>query len=130
MSRVTLSVPDELLELVRQSIPTLNISRTLQDALRARLTCSHKLLACASCAASMEASDVIDEALSRFYGDALWDLGELLRTGGTVEGSARVLKNVAERHGVTRAIETPLPRSTRAQRQGWIKAERRRERSG
>jgi hypothetical protein len=129
MARVTLSVPDELLELVRQSIPNLNISAALQDALRARLSCSHKVLACRSCAASMEARDVIDEALSRFYGDALWDLGELVRTGGTVEGSARVLKSVAERHGVTRAIDTPLPRATRANRQAWIKAERRRERT-
>lgn len=128
MARVTLSVPDELLDLVRQSIPSLNISGTLQEALRARLSCSHKVLACADCAAPLEAREVIEEALSRFYGDALWDLGELLRTGGTVEGSARVLKNVAERHGVTRAIETPLPRRTRAQREAWLKAERRRER--
>lgn len=127
MARVTLSLPDELLDLIRESLPQLNISATLQDALRARLSCSHKVLACASCAASMEATEVIDEALSRFYGDALWDLGELVRTGGTVEGSARVLKSVAERHGVTKAIDTPLPRATRANRQAWIRDQRRRE---
>lgn len=130
MARVTLSVPTELLELVRQSIPSLNISAALQEALRARLSCSHKVLACAACAAPLEARDLVDDALSRFYGDALWDLGELLRTGGTVEGSARVLKSVAERHGVRKALNTPLPRATRAQREAWIKAERRRERSG
>jgi post-segregation antitoxin (ccd killing protein) len=129
MARVTLSVPDELLDLVRQSLPHLNISGALQEALRGRLSCSHKRLACAECAAPLEARELVDEALSRFYGDALWNLDELVRTGGTAEGSARVLKNVAERHGVTRAINTPLPRATRANREAWIKAERRRERT-
>lgn len=117
MARVNLSVPDELLEALRRDRPGVNLSAVLQEALRGVFGCEHEVLACARCAAPIEAQALVDDALSRFYGDAIWSLDELVRRGGTAEGAARVLKRVGQRHGVSRARCTPLPRPTRANRE-------------
>lgn len=119
MARVNVFVPDELLDLVRATLPTVNVSGLLQEALRELMRCDHKQVACARCAAPIELADLVDGPLSQFYGEALWALGELVHDGGTAEGAAAVLKHVAQRHGVREADRRPLPRSTRANRQRW-----------
>lgn len=124
MARVNIFIPDELLHSARSAIPNLNVSRLAQDSLRGLMSCDHKEVACARCAVPMELEDLVDGPLSRFYADALWALGELVHAGGTAEGAARVLKDVAERHGVTEAMRMGLPRPSRASRQRWAQQRR------
>jgi post-segregation antitoxin (ccd killing protein) len=113
VARVNLSLPDELAREVAERLPGLNVSAVLQDALRARLRCDHRELACASCSEPIDRHALEDRAVDRFYADALWELDELVRRGGTAEGAARVVQRVAASHGATRR---PLPRPTRAER--------------
>lgn len=58
----------------------------------------------------------IDDALDALYRDLLWVLEDLVDSGGTAEGAARVLKAVAKQHGV-RSADMPLPRPSRRTRE-------------
>lgn len=116
MARVSLTLPDELLELIRSQSPRVNLSGLLQDGIRSRLKCDHRLFACARCSAEFARRELVDEELGRFYGDVLWELGELARRAGTAEGAARLVRDIAERHDVTQAYFTSLPRPSRAAR--------------
>jgi hypothetical protein len=64
MARVNLSVPDELLKLIRRDFPHLNLSAVLHEGLRGALHCEHEVLACVRCAAPIEAQALVDEGLS------------------------------------------------------------------
>ena len=127
MARVSLTLPDELLELIRAHSPRINLSGVLQEGLRARLKCDHRLLACSRCTAAFGRRELVDEELGRFYGDVLWELGELARKAGTAEGAARLVRDIAERHDVTQAYFTSLPRPSRAARQAAQRARLRSE---
>lgn len=116
MPRINVWVPDELHRTIKLRLPGLNVSAVVQGALAAQLDCRHDQLVCSSCSTPIDHRDLIDHALGDFYADALWELGILMRAGGTAEGSARVLKDVGLRHRITRAAEMVLPRPTRAQR--------------
>lgn len=116
MARLCVWVPDELAEVARQQLPGVNMSKILQEGLRARLGCRHDRLVCASCAEPVDHHQLVDEGLGRFYYDLHWRLAELVQRGGTAEGAARVAKDVAERHQVTAAKNLSLPRPTRAER--------------
>lgn len=118
MARVSLTLPDELLELIRIQTPRVNLSGVLQEGLRARLKCEHRDLSCARCAAAFARRELVDEELGRFYGDAMWEVGQLVyRGGGTAEGAVRMFHEVAERHQITQASHTTLPRPSRAARE-------------
>lgn len=116
MPRVNVWLPEGLADLVRTHLPSANFSQLLQEALRAALGCLHDQLACAHCAHPVDRWALVDEHLSKFYSDALWDLTPLVDRGATAEGAARVLKDVAQRHRVSAAGRTPLPRPSRAAR--------------
>lgn len=111
-------LPDELAALARDQLPGVNLSAVLQAGLRALVDCDHDQVACCRCGAEVDVDDLVDTALSHFYRSALWELEPLVRQLGTAEGAARVLKSVAERHGVA-AAAVPLPRPTRAEREAW-----------
>jgi hypothetical protein len=115
--RVNVFVPDELFAAIREHLPGLNVSRTLQDALAALLGCEHGCLACAACGTTIDRADVVAQELDAFYGDVLNRLEPLVWKVGTAEGAARILRDVALRYGVTAAGWRPLPRPTRAERQ-------------
>lgn len=68
----------------------------------------------------------MQEAVGRFYSDALWQLAKLVNRGGTAEGAGRVLKDLAEGHGVKAASSIPLPRPSRSRR-AWIARQREEE---
>jgi hypothetical protein len=127
MARVSLTLPDELLELIRSQSPRVNLSGLLQDGIRSRLKCDHRLFACARCSAEFGRRELVDEELGRFYGDVLWELGELARRAGTAEGAARLVRDIAERHDVTQADFTALPRPSRAARDAARRARLRSE---
>jgi hypothetical protein len=117
VKRVNVTIPDELAARVRAELPGVNVSGVLQEALQARLGCRHgDVLLCASCRASMTATEITRAALDAFYLDAAEGLEELLWAGGTVEGCARVLKHIGTRHQIPVAAHRPLPRLTRAAR--------------
>jgi hypothetical protein len=116
MPRVNVWIPDELHRTVKRRLPRLNLSAVVQGALAAQLECAHEKLSCSSCSTAVDHRQLIDAALGRFYSDALWDIGNLGRIGGTAEGAARVLKEVAGRHRISLASRLPLPRRTRAER--------------
>jgi hypothetical protein len=115
--RLNVYLPDELTDALRAELPDLNVSRALQEALRSLLTCAHGDLCCQRCSKPLYRQDVAEEALSAFYVD-VWDrLDLLVRKVGTAEGAARILRDVAVRHGVATAGWRPLPRPTRGERQ-------------
>ena len=97
MARMNVSVPDELVALVREQLPGLNVSGVLQEGLRARLGCNHAVLACTRCGGRLDHWHLVDAALGRFYADVLWEIGELVRRmpAATAEGACRVVKRVA-----------------------------------
>lgn len=112
MARVNLWVPDALLEQVRQ-LEDVNYSALYQEMLRGLLSCEHEQLVCGACAVPIDKAAVIDQHLSAFYVEALARIGEVVYRNGTAEGAARVLKDVAERRGVTAVDRDPLPRPSR-----------------
>lgn len=118
MARITLSLPDELLVLVRKEMPRVNISALLRERLVVLLQCEHQELACVRCAAPLPRRDLEDDAMGRLYKDVMWELRVLVDRVGTAEGAARVFKDIAEGHGVTAAAAYPLPRPSRAARNG------------
>lgn len=117
MARVNVWLPDELYEQVKEQLAGLKISHVLQDRLRALLQCRHLELACRECGKALDRYRLIDEAMSHFYFDLLWELDHLVRDLGTAEGACRVIKDVAERHQVSAASRMPLPRPSRANRE-------------
>ncbi len=116
MPRINVWVPDALHRTIKHRLPGLNVSAVVQGALAAQLECDHDALTCASCSTPVDHRELIDLALGRFYSDALWDLQGLVRSCGTAEGAARVLKDTAGRHRISAASRLPLPRPTRAGR--------------
>ena len=118
MPRINVWVPDELHRSIRAQLPGLNVSAVVQGALAAQLDCTHEHLACSTCSTPVDHRQLIDAHLGRFYADALWDIGNLARAGGTAEGACRVLKDTAQRmpYRITQASRLPLPRPTRKQR--------------
>lgn len=116
MPRINVWVPDDLHRTIRLRLPGLNVSAVVQGALAAQLNCTHDQLCCSSCSTPVNHQELIDVALGRFYSAAMYALDALVRSGGTVEGAARVLKEVAGRHRISEADRIPLPRATRAQR--------------
>jgi hypothetical protein len=60
-------------------------------------------------------SQVVGEALEAFVRDAVYELGEHARRGGTAYGAAVVLRRVGRGHGVPDSAGIPLPRPTRAE---------------
>lgn len=116
MPRVNVWIPDDLHNTIRTRLPKVNLSAVTQGALAALLECRHDQLACVCCSTSIDRHELADRATSALYSDALWELDPLVRRGGTAEGAARVLKDVAARHRVTAALRIPLPRPTRTNR--------------
>lgn len=60
-------------------------------------------------------SRVVGEALEAFVRDAVYELGEHARRGGTAYGAAVVLRRVGRGHGVPDSAGIPLPRPTRTE---------------
>lgn len=114
--RLNVHVPDELAALVKSQLPGLNVSALLQDALRARLDCDHHALACATCGTEISRREIVDAALSHFYGEIMWQLIGPVSRCATAEGAGRVVKSIAEGLGVTAVKTMPVPRATRSQR--------------
>ena len=114
--RVNVWLPDQLVGTVRDRLPGLNISRVLQDALRERLGCRHERVVCADCALPFDVHGHTDAALDRFYLDVIDAVERLMVAGGTIEGAARVTREVALRWRLPSAAHRPLPRRTRAER--------------
>jgi hypothetical protein len=67
--------------------------------------------------------DEVQAALGRFYDDVMHALGEhMQRKSSTAQGSAAVVKHVAEAHGIAAVAIVPVPRLNRAElreRAGW-----------
>lgn len=125
--RVNVWLPDELVAAVREHLPDVNVSKTLQAALRSLLSCKHDRMVCAECAQPVDLAALLDEAKSAFYSQLRWELEALVNNDGTAEGAARVAKDVAVAHQIT-AAKAPLPRPGRAQRQrqrdrAWLEAQ-------
>jgi predicted amidophosphoribosyltransferase len=116
MARINVTVPDELLQHVRE-LDRVVFSKVLQDGLRALLACDHRQLACTRCGQRLARQMAGAEAVERFYREAMWALDDLVHDGGTAEGAARVLKRVGVDNGVAAADAMALPRPTRAERE-------------
>lgn len=116
MARVNVHVPDELAALVRERMPGLNVSQVLQDALRARVDCTHAALVCSCCGANIERAAIADLALSAYHREAMHVLADPVGRCATAEGAARVLADLAAGWGITAATHTPVPRPSKAQR--------------
>lgn len=116
MARVTVYVPDQLRDRVRDELPGLVISQVLQAALVSKLDCRHDELSCARCAAQVDRLELVDAALGAFYGEAWYRLGELAGQAGTAEGAVAIFRRVGEDFGISCVAHYPLVRSTREAR--------------
>ena len=115
--RLNVTVPDRLIERVRDDLPGVNVSGVLQSALRELLECDHERLSCSQCEASLSRSELSTTALDRLYRELMAAWEPLVDRQGTAEGAARVAKHVAQEAGVPRADRIPLPRPSRAMRE-------------
>ena len=115
--RVNVFLPDDLAAAVRENLPGLNVSKTLQGALAALLGCQHGELACAACGTVIDRAEVVAGELDAFYDELLRRLEPLVWKVGTAEGAARILRDVALLRGIGVAVRRPLPRPNRADRQ-------------
>lgn len=116
MARLNVYLPDELAGEVKRRFPGLNVSETLQNALRALWECQHWHLACAACSEPVELHGAIDAAVTALFRDIYVALLPSMQRGGTAEGAARVMQHQAELAGWSGAAKVPLPRLTRAER--------------
>ncbi|MEY2448931.1 MAG: hypothetical protein QOH79_2407 [Acidimicrobiaceae bacterium] len=63
-----------------------------------------------------ELDEAVQEALDRFYRDVMYALDvHMQRKSATAQGSAAVVKHVAQAHGLEVADRLPLPRLCRAE---------------
>lgn len=116
MARINVTLPDEMIEIVRRQMPGLNVSGVLQSALSSLVECDHRQLGCACCGARVERLALVDVALSRFYEEVMWQLRDPVGRCATAEGAARVVQEIAKSWEVTVVDRTPLPRPTKSQR--------------
>lgn len=114
--RINVWIPEDLHRSVKERLPGINVSAIVQGALAAQLECRHPRLVCSSCATPVDHRALIDDAMSACYRDMVIALDRLMREGGTVEGSIRVVRDACQRHQVTAASQIPLPRPSRANR--------------
>lgn len=118
MARLTVWIPDELVETMRQALPELNVSATLQEAIRALLACRHERAVCAACASPLDLFDIAARAVDSFYVDVSDRLEGLVRRSGTAEGAVRILAERAAAHEARSAPQRrPLIRPSRAERE-------------
>lgn len=122
--RVNVYVPDDLAAEVRLRHPGINASQLYQDALRGLITCRHDVLVCSTCAAHLPSDTVVHRATDALFAGVMEAIEQLLYRGGTAEGLAQVVTNVARRHNVRLAFSRPVPRLTRGEREA-IEEERR-----
>lgn len=119
MGRLNVSVPDGLVDQVREHLPDVNVSGVLQDALRKLLEgeCGHRRLTCTECGVDVARSQVGGELAGRFYRELLHELGPLVDQLGTAEGAARIAKRIALEMGVPGADGLAVPRPPRSARE-------------
>lgn len=116
MARLNVYLPDELAGEVKRRLPGLNVSETLQEALRALFECRHHRTVCAACSAPVDLHKAQEAAVRDLLVRFREALYPTIQRGGTAEGAARVLWHQAELAGWSAATKIPLPRPTRAER--------------
>jgi hypothetical protein len=114
MARLSVYVPDELAELVREQLPGVNVSRLLQEQLRGRLECAHERLTCGRCTAELERTELVRAPLAAFWWEIAAAVEPIVFLVGTAEGAAAAAWTVARAHGIAAG---PNPRPTRSERE-------------
>lgn len=91
-------------------------ARAVHDVARAeKLPAARRLVP----APAKSRTELVDEALGRFYSDLVWELlWHLNRPGATASGFGSIMKRVAVAHGVSKADRLALPRPPRQARRG------------
>lgn len=115
--RLNVSVPERLVEQVREALPDLNVSAVLQQALRALVECEHERMVCADCGDPVDVVDIARESMGLLWAELVHEWQPLVDRGGTAEGAARVGKEVAVRMGAAGAERRALPRPPRHHRE-------------
>jgi hypothetical protein len=114
MARLSVYVPDELARLVREQLPRLNVSATLQAALSRHLACGHETLVCSGCSAIVD-RQTVERAGERSLWLALVEVVEpLVWRCATAEGAAAAMWRVANARALPAGV---LPRPNRAERE-------------
>jgi len=116
MARINVTLPDALATIVRERMPGLNVSGVLQHALQSLIECRHDALGCPTCGATVKRSALADVAVVGFYRELIFALHTPISRCETAEGAARVMRAVAQDHGVDVDRVAPLPRATKGQR--------------
>jgi hypothetical protein len=114
MARISVYLPDELVELVREQLPGVNVSRLVQETLAGRLACGHERVTCVRCTAAFDRSELDAVAVRAFWLEVSAAVEPIVWAVGTAEGAA------AAAWGVARAQGLPVgtnPRPTRAERE-------------
>jgi hypothetical protein len=114
MARISVYLPDELVELVREQLPDVNVSRLVQEALSGRLACSHERVTCVRCTAAFDRTELDRIALAAFWLEVEAAVEPIVFMVGTAEGAAAAAWGVARAQGLTVGTN---PRPTRAERE-------------
>ena len=109
MARINLTLPDELHDQALREHPGLNFSEVFREGLYARIGCDHTELYCAGCHSPVSAAAVAKNQLRLFWLDERDELERAVVSNFTAEGTARVLKRVAERHHLEPGPEREAP---------------------
>lgn len=114
--RINVYVPDALAAQVREQLPGLNVSATLQATLSSLLTCDHAVVTCDECSAELGRVEIEGAGVRRFFAELVTAVEPLVWRGGTATGAAQALFGVGRAWRIPQA-NAPLPRPTRAERQ-------------
>lgn len=113
--RLNVYVPDALVERVREDLPGINVSATLQAALSGLLECDHAVLSCDECTAALGRVELEGAGVRRFFDELAQAVEQVVWTGGTATGAAKALWDVGRAWRIPTA-SSPYPRPTRAER--------------
>lgn len=117
MPRRNVWMSDELVAMVAEQLPGVNLSAALRAGLLDLIECDHHRVLCADCGEPVDLAElVVGPAIARFFGDGVRAVLDLMHAGGTCEGAAQVLKAVAIDHQVPGAHRYPLERPSKARR--------------
>lgn len=121
--RVNITLPIELLAQLPEGLV---VSHVCAEALAARIECDHRTLRCVACGVDHERREMELVALRGFFQQVMWSLDDSIRKVRTAETAARVVRDVAERHGIPGAASHPIPRPSKRER-AWAAAEQERD---
>ena len=117
MARLSVYVPDDLVDRLKTERPGANVSALLQAALRGAVGCQHDDFVCECCGLRVARGAVEHRAMDTLWSAIFRRLEAHVHARGSVEGAVTVAKAAATEAGASSATRSTLPRLTQTVRQ-------------